>query len=120
VAAFSGSTSGSRQPGTHDHVHGNSISHCVPHPHAGGLVLHFLPVPRKDKEGRDQSHAQADQDAGPGPEAPGGLIPNHVNRNAIDPAQDHAQENANEHLYLGIGILLLRDQSEANGIIETE
>jgi hypothetical protein len=105
--AFPGSTDGTGNPGIHEHICGNSIRQRIPESHTRRLVFDFLPVPRKNEEGYNQSDPQADKNGRPGSETPGSLILNHIDRNAIDPMQESTKKNPDEHLYFGAGIFLL-------------
>ena len=90
------STNGCWQPGTDNDIHSNAIGQSIPEPHTGRLILYLLPVTRKDKECGNQRHAQADENTGPGAKTPGSLVPDHLDGNTVDPAQDHTQKHAEE------------------------
>jgi len=119
-AGFQRSTNSRGQPGRHDNINGNSISQCIPKPHTGGLIFDFLPISGKNEEGRDQSNRKTDKDGCPGSKTPGHLILDYIHCNTVNPAQDNAKKNANEHLYFCVGILLLSCQPETDRVIEAE
>lgn len=108
------------RPRPDEGVNRNAVRHRVPESDVGGLVFGLLPIARKDKDRHDQRSDKTRKDDIPRAEIPRVAGAGYLHSDGVDPAQQHAEQHAKEHLHFRAVVILLGRKLERDRVVEDE